>query len=729
MRCNRSSFCAVLVALTAACSTAPTDGGGGAGTATNPTGTTDPGKTGSCGGSGLGLDCLPKMQVDDQNTGQTLGNNSVVQIIAGDLKPGDVAVEDLAVSNHGTATLAINSATLKYEAKSPDEANDPAFTCTSDDGKGGSIPCNGSAIPGVAASGTPVHLKIAFKKFKDDIKRVASLTIATNDVKNHTNGTMTIMLVASSGAARIEVSPKDLDLGFVAMGDSKVGKAAVIAVGNSPLSIDEIDVSALNADLFTLAFNDGNTPVTAPLVIQPGGQIEVKVVYTGKDDKPHVGDIIFKTNDSSLNAEGGLGWKRLKVKVNSSGPCLKVEPLHVVFGVTAVSATAERPVQLQSCGDQPVCVEDVAFDAPGQGPFALDWSAAGGKAPTKEAPVCIPVNGAALVKVRYTPTQLSKTDASGQPMPDKAGVTVRSNSGAEINKFTIEGVAGTGDCPTGIITIAEGDTVTPQTVLHLDGKQSYAANSKIATYKWTVQQPAGSVSIFSLNDHLPSVQFQPNVAGDYKFRLVVTDATGKPSCFPAEKIVKVLPDQALHVELLWDTPGDKDQTDEGPDAGADLDLHVAHQFAAMPDYDLDQAPDPWFADQYDCYWATCSSAADKNLEWGSYDPNSDDNPHLDRDDTDGAGPENMNLTQPEEGKTYKVGVHYFKDHGFGPSTATVRVYIYGDIKFEKKSTSMVKGDMWFAALITWPQQEVEAVANPKDNKALFITPKYPAPAL
>ena len=56
------------------------------------------------------------------------------------------------------------------------------------------------------------------------------------------------------------------------------------------------------------------------------------------------------------------------------------------------------------------------------------------------------------------------------------------------------------------------------------------------------------------------------------------------SCTPAERDVLVIPDEAIHVELVWDTPGDDDPTDEGYEVGSDLDLHFVHKenAEAMP---------------------------------------------------------------------------------------------------------------------------------------------------
>jgi hypothetical protein len=172
----------------------------------------------------------------------------------------------------------------------------------------------------------------------------------------------------------------------------------------------------------------------------------------------------------------------------------------------------------------------------------------------------------------------------------------------------------------------------------------------------------------------------------------------------------VTPDEAIHVELLWSTLGDPDEFDEGPKVGTDLDLHVVHEYSGGQDLDGDGLADGYFDEKWDCFWYNPFP------EWGTIDPNLDDNPGLDRDDTDGAGPENMNLSVPEDGITYKVGVHYWKDPkspdfpmGFGPSLATVRVYIFGQEVWKKEDVNLVEKDMWEVCEIAWPEQTVKPI--------------------
>jgi hypothetical protein len=273
-------------------------------------------------------------------------------------------------------------------------------------------------------------------------------------------------------------------------------------------------------------------------------------------------------------------------------------------------------------------------------------------------------------------------------------------------------------CPTAVIQVAEGNEVIPQTVLHLYGDQSYAATGTIAKWDWSVDQPLGSQSVFIPSNTFPNPTFEVNVAGKYTFNLTVYDEQNVPSCAPDTFEVVVIPDEAIHIELLWHTPEDPDETDEGPEAGSDLDLHFTHPWAGGPDLDGDGQPDGWFDQPFDCFWFNA------HPEWGSFDPSIDDNPGLDRDDTDGAGPENINLNIPED-VLYKVGVHYWNDHGYGASYATVRVYIYSQLVFEVPDVKLVDSDMWEVCTVEWPSGKVQVVTDTAGQYK--ITPNYQNP--
>ena len=178
-------------------------------------------------------------------------------------------------------------------------------------------------------------------------------------------------------------------------------------------------------------------------------------------------------------------------------------------------------------------------------------------------------------------------------------------------------------------------------------------------------------------------------------------------------------EDAIVLHVVWDTPLDPNQTDEGPDAGADMDLHFTHPNASWADIDEDGTPEPWFDQVWDCFWFNPAP------EWVLGDPAADDDPSLDLDDTDGAGPEIVSLGVPEDGTTYRIGVHYWNDHDFGMSAASVKIFLYGDLVTTIGPVDLVDSDMWDVATIQWPSGVITPVVD--DDGQPAITPGYDDP--
>jgi hypothetical protein len=226
----------------------------------------------------------------------------------------------------------------------------------------------------------------------------------------------------------------------------------------------------------------------------------------------------------------------------------------------------------------------------------------------------------------------------------------------------------------------EGALVIPQTKLHLESEEANCQGQALK-FEWSVNQPEGSVSLLLPHSTFPNPTFEANVAGDYSFELRSFGQDGELCTTPRRFLLSVLPTSTLHIELLWHTPEDPDESDEGPEAGADLDLHVTRIWP-------DSEPTPWFDVPFDCFWFN------PNPNWGSFDPMVDDDPSLDRDDTDGAGPENLNLNTTEEGADYSVMVHSWHDHGYGESLATIRIYVLGQLIYEEDNVTLLMNEGW-----------------------------------
>lgn len=257
----------------------------------------------------------------------------------------------------------------------------------------------------------------------------------------------------------------------------------------------------------------------------------------------------------------------------------------------------------------------------------------------------------------------------------------------------------TATCPTAVIRVAEGDEVLPQTTLHLDGGDSIGSvNGAVTAWQWSIVHAPAPRPVFLPSFSVRNPIVEVNVVGDYTFRLEVFDAAGTKSCVAAEYVVRVVAEfDGIRVELSWETPGDPDETDTGggsnSSAGSDVDLHFLHPNAEGEYFD-------W---TFDCYWANTEP------EWGFFGPT--DNPRMLRDDTDGGGPEVIELTGPEDGKRYQVGTHFWDDWGYGDASATIRIYIRGTLADEWSDVVLSKNDLWDSHTIDWPSGTVTRITG------------------
>ncbi len=137
-----------------------------------------------------------------------------------------------------------------------------------------------------------------------------------------------------------------------------------------------------------------------------------------------------------------------------------------------------------------------------------------------------------------------------------------------------------------------------------------------------------------------------------------------------------IPVCGIRIQLTWDTDG------------TDVDVHLVR-----PGGTYENIPD-------DCYYLN------KHPDWGLPEV-TEDNPSLDQDVVDGYGPENITLWEPyeyDEGY-YQVIIHYYDDHGYGPTTATVKIWINDEL-VETYQMLLVDGQVWLCAMIDWASGEV-----------------------
>jgi hypothetical protein len=226
------------------------------------------------------------------------------------------------------------------------------------------------------------------------------------------------------------------------------------------------------------------------------------------------------------------------------------------------------------------------------------------------------------------------------------------------------------------------------------------------TYRWTVRaRPTGSTA----NPATPTAAtttFFLDAAGTYDVELCVTDDEMETTCCTV-RITSTAPGD-LHVELSWST------------AHGDADLHLLNVGRST-------ATDWWSTN--DCHWRNPTP------DWGPAGANA--NPTLDRDDTDGYGPENITISMNPAAGTYTIGAHYYCQRsvgtggiapGDGPTVGTVRVYCGGALVATYSDIRLDRTDDWVdVATVDWPSCAGRSVGRRTTGLATSATAGLAAP--
>lgn len=203
-------------------------------------------------------------------------------------------------------------------------------------------------------------------------------------------------------------------------------------------------------------------------------------------------------------------------------------------------------------------------------------------------------------------------------------------------------------------------------------------DGRIVSWSWRVMdRPMGSAAGPPSPANAARTRFTPDIAGIYLLTVTVTDDDGMTAmCTTRVEAGNV---DGLRVEMFWGTDG------------TDMDLHL-----------LNPTGTRWVG-MDDCYYGNCntsSSGGSPILSWGP--GGLEDDPRLDLDDTNGFGPENINIERPVVG-TYRVAVHNFR--GGGANNTTVRIYCGGSTTMPRQTFGPVSlprsgNDFWRVADVT-----------------------------
>jgi hypothetical protein len=240
-------------------------------------------------------------------------------------------------------------------------------------------------------------------------------------------------------------------------------------------------------------------------------------------------------------------------------------------------------------------------------------------------------------------------------------------------------------CPVACVEfLDEVDQIEPFDTVRLDAHCSTPSSdlpdaAPIESAEWTLEfRPTGSTAILRPTGDVLAAEIRVDLAGQYCARVHVFDTDGIRSCTAATQCFDVVPREDLHVQLVWDHDV------------ADVDLHMVRgRTNAVFNHDTDvyfsnRRPEPVAP------WST----------------NPDENPSLDVDDNRGYGPENINIVHPAGGSQWRVFVHYWNAQSEQKrTTATLRVFVYGQQVIELQRTFETDEQLWQALDIEWPFQE------------------------
>lgn len=244
-------------------------------------------------------------------------------------------------------------------------------------------------------------------------------------------------------------------------------------------------------------------------------------------------------------------------------------------------------------------------------------------------------------------------------------------------RYTLEFTATDSDGLSSSCTVQVQGTPTPPDAICVDVETTPLTevevpgdaidDGEIVSWSWRlIDGPLGSSARPPAPRASQNTRFFPDIAGEYALELTVTDDDGESaSCV---SVVAAVATEGLRVEMFWDS------------RDSDMDLHLLHPEATS------------WTGPLDCHFRNC---LDRGLPW--FDPGVDDDPSLDLDNTEGLGPENINIDEPSPG-LYRIGVHAWR----GGGRITVRIYCGGSTTEPRATFGPVfvdsgRNDLWRVA--------------------------------
>ena len=655
----------------------------------------------------------------------------------------------------GAKPLTIGSITLSETDAAAKPVSEPAFSCLVSADKGCSdfppvVPEGWLATAKCPPDGavTSTTFTIRYQHAPDNGPRKVRVALEVIGDPDYIDKPLVLELASAEGAPRLKCPTDVVEFGILKKGQSACRLLKCANTGSAPLRIEKAELLSSTDPPLEVTFATASVTLQADYEGKPDVEVAEGSALSFNfclKDLPDDGKIGASFRITSNDLEEPT--KKILVQANATGPCYTVQPTALDWLEVAVGVSVPKEVKLQSCGTEKVTINEIKLIGASVADFKLDFATSSFPSsqhvsgPTAADPLeIVPGGNTPFFRVRCQPAQMSDK-------PVTAAVQL-TNADGEIKQIALSCQPKQQANPEACFKIyvagdelQAGKTVIPQTGLTLKCDCSEAPDGGAVSASWAPpSQPGGFKGVFVPSPKACPVGFTPNVAGEYEFCLTVMDSSGNVSA-PYCRKLKVVPDNKIHVELTWTQAGDKDPDD---DKGSDLDLHLAHPFApqvlsknpltgklaAQSDHDGDGQPDPWFAQCYDCFWLTCPAVNPPNWPIAG---NTKDDPHVDLDDLDGWGPDNISMEFPQTNDGYWIGVYAWDDGAMGPSVPTVTVYRDGVVLKKIVGPKLDESDMWCVGRVKWdpqsasPLQDWSPCPGAKAGNPL-VTKKYPNPA-
>ncbi|MEO1270741.1 MAG: choice-of-anchor D domain-containing protein, partial [Myxococcota bacterium] len=399
---------------------------------------------------------------------------------------------------------------------------------------------------------------------------------------------------------QIDAAPPRVTFGRVPAGERGERIVKLQNVGNAPLTITELVWESPSPEL-SFCFNDLYTEgecaaelAGGEITLAPFADVAVKVTYLPEDDGEDLNAILVSSNDPDHPDTMPF---RVDVLANGQEPCILVSDENGIdFSTAFIGGVSTKTVTITNCSQtKELEVSGIRLTNDSDEEFFLDTLPE--PLGSGSGPIVLESDKTASFVLNYAPTAEAVNEGALEIIsndPSKSPLNI-----------PIFGRGSNNACPTPIAQAREVGANSPWATeleagplgtIEFDGAGSVDPDNPndpnaISRYEWTIiERPTDSTSNFVPNGTIANPSLFLDLVGRYRVELRVFDAQNTPSCEVATVTILVVPQEDIHVQLVWDTPGDANQTDTGVARGSDVDLHFLHPRGAYN-------ASPW-----DCYW-------------------------------------------------------------------------------------------------------------------------------